>query len=92
VSSLPRRAVIEHDARLDILCCLAEGEPLAVEQVSGKAGMHPTRTAHHMRILEAFGLVGKKRKGRSGQTLYVARLEEHPPWVARAVNDHRQAD
>jgi DNA-binding transcriptional ArsR family regulator len=89
VSPSPRRAVIEHDARLDILCCLAGGEPLALAQVSGRTGMHPTRATHHMRILDAFGLVGKRRDGECGQVLYVARLDEHPAWVAEAVEAYR---
>ena len=91
MSSSPRRAVVEHDARLDILCCLADGGPLAVEQVSGRTGMNPTQTRHHMQILDAFGLVGKSREEGVGPTLYVARLNENPPWVIRAVNDHRRA-
>lgn len=90
MSSSSRRAVVEHDARLDILCCL-NGEPLAVEQVSGRIGMHPTRTKHHMRILDAFGIVGRTRSGDSGQALYVARLDEQPDWVREAVEAHKRA-
>lgn len=88
MSSSPRRAVVEHDARLDILCCL-NGEPLAVEDVSGRTGMHPIRTRHHMQILDAFGIVGRTRSGDSGQALYVACLDEQPDWVREAVEAHK---
>jgi hypothetical protein len=83
--------VVEHDARLDILCCLADGGPLEIEQVSGRTGMRPTLTKHHAQILDAFGLVGKTQKGGVGPTLYVARLQAHPPWVREAVEKHKRA-
>jgi DNA-binding transcriptional ArsR family regulator len=74
---------------LDILCCLS-GDPLAVEQVSGKTGMAQTRAKHHMRILDAFGLIGKMREGESGRMLYVARLDGQPEWVREAVERHKR--
>lgn len=91
MSRSPRRAVVEHDARLDILCCLDPVDPMAIAQVSGATGMPPTKAAHHMRILDAFGLVGKRRDGGHGRVLYVKRLDEHPVWVAEAVEAHRPA-
>jgi DNA-binding transcriptional ArsR family regulator len=84
--------VVEHDARLDILSCLADGGALAVEQVSGRTGKHPPWATYHLRILDKFGLVGRERNSECGQTLYVERLDEHPPWVAAAVNAHRADD
>jgi hypothetical protein len=90
MSSSPKRAVVEHDARLDILCCLA-GEPLAVEQVSGRTGRGRTHTRHHMQILDAFGLVGTKGDVKGGQVVYVGRLDEQPAWVRKAVEAHRAA-
>lgn len=91
MSSSPRRAVVEHDARLDILSCLADEGALAIEQVSGRTGLDPTRTKHHLQILNAFGLVGKTQEGGVGPTLYVARLQAHPPWVREAVEKHKRA-
>jgi hypothetical protein len=67
------------------------GEPLAVEDVSGRTGMHPTRTRHHMSILDAFGIVGRTRSRDSGQALYVARLDEQPDWVREAVEANKGA-
>lgn len=91
MSSSPRRAVVEHDARLDILCCLADGGPLTIEQVSGRTGIDPTRTKHHAQILDAFGLVGKTQEDGIGPILYIARLQAHPPWVREAVAEHKRA-
>jgi DNA-binding transcriptional ArsR family regulator len=82
--------VVEHDARLGILCCLADGEALAVEQVSDRTGMQPRQTKHHMQILDVFGIVRRTRKGESGQAIYVLRLDEQPRWVREAVEAHRR--
>ena len=87
----PRRAVVEHDARLDILCCLDPDESMAIAQVSTRTGIHPTLTKHHINILDAFSLVGKKEE-EGGQAFYVARLDEQPDWVREAVETHRSAE
>jgi DNA-binding transcriptional ArsR family regulator len=84
----PKRGVIAHDARLDILCGLDAAEPMDIAHVSSAIGMHPMRATHHLRILDAFGLVEKKYEG--GRMLYATRLEEQPGWIEEAVNDHRQ--
>lgn len=86
----PRRAIVEHDARLDILCCLDPSEPASIAQVCSKTGLHMKQANHHLRILAAVGLVGNK-DGEGGQALYVTRLKQSPAWVTRAVNRHRQA-
>ncbi len=71
------------------MCCL-NGEPLAVEQVSARTAMTPTRTRYHMQILDTFDLVGRTRNGESGQPLYESRLDEQPEWVRKAVEAHRR--
>jgi predicted transcriptional regulator len=83
--------VVDHDARLDILCCL-NGKPLAVEQVSGRTGLCPPWATYHLRILDRFGLVGRKRNGERGRVLYAACLDEQPDWVQEAVETHRADD
>jgi len=83
--------VVEHDARLDILCSLHPTEPMGIAQVSSKTGMRPRRATHHLRILDSFGLVSETDDVEDGQALYVTRLKESPAWVTRAVNHHRQA-
>ena len=88
----PRPGVVQHDARLDILCCLDADEPMDVAQVSGRTGIETRRAEHHMRILEAFGLVGAEQNGTGGRVLYVLRLDRQPEWVSEAVESHRSAD
>lgn len=91
MSSSPLKSVVEHDVRLDILCCL-DGEPLTIPQVSARIGKDERHVAHHMTMLDSFDLVEQAGEAESGQPLYVARVKEHPAWVARAVNKHRLAD
>jgi predicted transcriptional regulator len=83
--------VVEHDARLEILCCLHPTEPMGIAQVSSKTGMQPRCATHHLRILDSFGLVSGTEDVEGGQALYVTRLKQSPAWVTRAVNRHRQA-
>lgn len=87
---IAREAVVRHDARLDVLCCLDSDEPMATEQISGRTGMEARRTAYHLRVLRAFGLVDTMQKDGVGPVLYVSRLDQQPGWVADAVNEHRE--
>jgi RecB family endonuclease NucS len=87
-----RQAVVQHRARLDILCCLDPGQPLAIEQVADETGMQERLAKHHMRILEAFGLVAARRTADSGPILYVLCLDDKPAWVSVVVEAHRPAD
>jgi hypothetical protein len=84
----PRRAVVEHGARLDILCCLDPFESVNIAQVCRETGLHLAQVKHHLRILDTFGLVRNESEG--GETLYVACLEQSPAWVTRAVDSHRR--
>lgn len=85
-----RAAVVRHDARLDILCCLDSDVPTAPEQVSGRTGMEARRIAYHLKVLRAFGLIGMTQKGGGGPTLYVLCLDRQPEWVSAAVNEYRE--
>lgn len=89
--SAPLEPIVKHDLRLDILCCLADGESLTVPQVSARTGREERLVRHHVKLLEAFCLVKKEDDAGGGQPLYVARLDEHPDWVREAVESHRQA-
>jgi hypothetical protein len=85
----PRRAVIEHDARLSILCCLLSSpEPLDFSQVSAGTGLGSIQVKHHVRILDAFRLVKKQREVDSGKTRYAAQLDVQPYWVRAAIQVH----
>lgn len=86
---ITREAVVRHDARLDILCCLDSDEPMATEQISGRTGMEVRRMAYHLRVLRAFGLIGTTPKDGKGPALYVLCLDRQPGWVTAAVNEHR---
>jgi hypothetical protein len=87
MSALPQRAVIEHDARLSILCCLlSHPEPLNSLEVSAQTGLSPIQVKHHVRILDIFRLIKKRRALDSGQTRYAAQLDVQPYWV-RAPGD-----
>lgn len=90
--SAPLEPIVRHDVRLDILCCLVDREPLEVAQVSASTGRDKHLVRHHLKLLEAFGLVRKEGGRRSRPALYVACLDEHPDWVAEAVRDHRQTE
>jgi predicted transcriptional regulator len=87
---IARAAVVRHDARLDILCCLDPDEPMATEQISGRTGMEVRRTAYHLKVLRAFGLIGATQAGGRGPIVYVLRLDRQPEWVTDAVNEHRE--
>jgi hypothetical protein len=87
----PRRAVLAHNARLDILCCLDSEEPLVIQQVGARAGLDDRLTAYHLRILDRFRLAGRKRQlGEAGPTGYVLRLGKQPDWVIKTVEAHRK--
>jgi DNA-binding transcriptional ArsR family regulator len=91
VSSSPRQAVVEHRARLAILCCL-NGKPLAVKQVSARTGLSPGRAKHHLRVLNTCDLVGRTRSGEGGETLYESHLNDQPEWVRKAVEGYQRHD
>jgi DNA-binding transcriptional ArsR family regulator len=89
-SKIAHEAVVRHGARLDILCCLDSGEPLAPEQISGRTGMEVCRTIYHLKVLRAFGLIGTTQKDGKGPALCTLNLARQPEWVAAAVNEHRE--
>jgi hypothetical protein len=88
----PRRAVLAHEARLDILCCLEPDDPLGIEAVSKRVRRDSRIVKYHLRILDRFQLVGRKRRcGEVGPTDYVLCIGQHPAWVAEAVEAHRSS-
>jgi predicted transcriptional regulator len=89
MSAPARRAAVEHDARLSILCCLlGNREPLALSQVSAQTGLSPIQVKYHVRILDVFCLVEKRRAGDSGKARYAAQLDEQPNWVRAPIQGH----
>jgi hypothetical protein len=92
VSLSPLEAIVKHDGRLDVLCCILDGGPLAVPQVSARIGGSPKVVGHWVRLLEVFDLVEKIGDLDGGEPLYVATLDGHPDWVRREVEQHRRRD
>jgi hypothetical protein len=86
------QAIVRHDGRLDVLCCLVDGAPLAVPQLSAMTGMPTGAVAHYVDLLCAFGLVAKVAVTDSGDPLYTTTLDGHPDWIRVAIEEHRRGD
>jgi DNA-binding transcriptional ArsR family regulator len=85
----PLEAIVKHDGRLDILCCLLDGGPRAIMQLSAQTGMSPAEVGHHIELLNLFDLA-ERADGVAGEPLYQATLENRPDWVRQAVERHRR--
>jgi DNA-binding transcriptional ArsR family regulator len=85
----PPRGLIEHDGRLDILCCFEDDKPLTVTALSARTGESPEATAYHLKPLLSHGVVRKTGEQEGGEPLYESRLGDQPEWVQRAVEAHR---
>lgn len=86
-----KRAVLAHDARLDILCCLDPDDPLGPDAISKRVRRDERIVRYHLRILDRFRLVCRTRRyGEVGPTDYVERIAQHPDWVSAAIEAHRE--
>jgi DNA-binding transcriptional ArsR family regulator len=81
---------LEHEGRLDVLCCILDGGPLAISQLSARTGLPLQAVSHYLKLLESFGLVAKLGDPGGGEALYAATLDDHPDWVREAVEEHRR--
>lgn len=81
---------MKHDGRLDVLCCILDGGPLAVPQLSARTSKSLKAVGHYVKLLESFGIIEKIADLDGGEPLYVATLDEHPDWVREAVEEHRR--
>jgi DNA-binding transcriptional ArsR family regulator len=82
-------AIVNHDGRLDVLCCILDAGPLAVPQLSARTGKPPHVVGHWVKLLESFGLVEKTIDIEGGVTLYAIALDDQPDWVREAIEKHR---
>jgi hypothetical protein len=82
-------AIVRHDGRLDLLCCLVDGEPLTVPQLSVRTGKSQEIVGYWVKLLNSFDLV-KKTGDVGGELLYEATLDGHPNWVREAIDKHRR--
>ena len=87
----PLKTILRHEGRLDVLCCLIDGDALAIPQLSARTGRSLKAVSHCIKVLEAFDLVGKGDARDGSETFYVANLDRHPDWVLRAIEEHRRA-
>jgi DNA-binding transcriptional ArsR family regulator len=85
----PLEAIVKHDGRLDVVCCILDGGPLAVPQLSARTGKPAKAVEHYLKLLESFGLVEKVGDLDGGEPLYAATLDGHPDWVRETVDEHR---
>lgn len=71
--------MLAHEARLDILRCLDPDDPLGVEAISKRIERDERIVRHHLRILDRFSLVGRKRRrGEVGPTGFLLRVSSIP--------------
>jgi DNA-binding transcriptional ArsR family regulator len=78
---------VEHPVRLDILGRL-DRHPQTLSRLNAGIDRGEPLVAYHVQMLESAGLVEKAGDAAGRHTLYIARLKDHPCWIARAVNEH----
>lgn len=91
MNSSTLEAIVTHDMRLDMLCCLVDGEPLTVSQLSARTGKSLKAVNHNIKQLESIDLVEKAGEPGSREPQYAANLDRHPDWVREVVEEHRRA-
>jgi len=89
VSSPRLETVVNHDGRLNLLCCLLDAGPLSVPQLAARAGESPQAVRYWVSLLDLFDLVEMRGVLDDGEPLYSVTLDDHPEWVREAVRQHR---
>jgi Bacterial regulatory protein, arsR family len=92
IEEAPLKAIVRHEGRLDVLCCLVDGAPLAVPQLSAMTGMPESAVSHYVDLLCSFGLAAKVGRADGVEPLYTTTLDGHPDWVRAAIEGHRRCD
>lgn len=90
MSSPQLEAIVKHDGRLALLCCLLDGGPLSVPQLAARTGEPPRSVRYWVSLLDAFSLVDRLGDLDGGEPLYALTLDDHPEWVREAVERCRQ--
>jgi predicted transcriptional regulator len=88
-SSSALEAILAHDGRMDVLCCLLDGEPLTLKQLSARTGRPLNAVSHWVKLLNEFFLVERMGDTNGSEPRYAATLNAHPDWVRKAVENHR---
>lgn len=86
----PPRGLIEHDGRLDALCCLDDDGPLTATAISARIGLSITAVTYYLGSLDSHDVARKTGEQEGGESLYESRLDEQPEWVRKAVEAHRR--
>lgn len=73
-------------SRLRVLYALLGGER-TVEQLAGAAGLSPSSTSHHLRLLRALRMVGVRRDGRHA---HYALHDHHVGELLAAIRHHQE--
>lgn len=81
--------LVDHDVRLDILCCLDGDGPLTATAVSARVGRSTEVVVCFLLLLRSYGVVRTTGEREGGEPLYEARLDDQPAWVRAAVEAHR---
>jgi hypothetical protein len=82
--------IVKHDGRLDLLCCLLDGGPSAVPQLTARTGESSQAVRYWVKLLDSFNLVEKLADLDGGEPLYAVTLDEHPDWVRETIEEHRR--
>lgn len=90
VDSSRLEAIVKHDRRLDVLCCLLDAGPLGIPQVAARTRA-PDRMVHYwVRLLETFNLVEKVGDPDDREARYRITLDGQPDWVEETIEAHRR--
>jgi DNA-binding transcriptional ArsR family regulator len=84
----PPRAIIEHEGRLDLLCCLVSEGPLTVIELSARTRMSKLAVGYLLLPLEEYGIIAQTGGRVEQEPVYEARLDDQPAWVREAVEAH----
>jgi DNA-binding transcriptional ArsR family regulator len=84
----PPRGLIAHEGRLNLLCCLRDEGPMAVNGLGERTGKSPAAVSYLLAPLDEYGLVRQTGESINGKPLYEVRLDDQPAWVREAVDEH----
>jgi hypothetical protein len=84
----PLEAIIRHEGRLEVLCCVLDCGPLTAVQIGARIGKPARLVRHWLELLDAFDLVEALGALDGGDPLYVTTLDHHPDWVRATVAEH----
>jgi hypothetical protein len=81
--------IVQHDGRLNLLCCLVDGGPLTVPQIAARIGESSPTVRYWANLLDSYDLIEEHDRLADGEPLYAAALDDQPEWVWGAVREHR---